>query len=207
MFLVRPSIRPSSYFPNYFKLDMNVGTIAVNPVVKALDNIMIDYYRHSNGRAYNMAPETYDLVKIQEILEGLGHKVDCLNEEQKRKLFLRRLEFNKHNNRIQSVSLMAKIFFDGAKVQKGWPYPIEKIGQNNVNKIRLLSPKREQRIIFVRADFQPDEELINEFKYNCSLFLPKYYNIVVGGPKKNIKRKGPTQLRINDQFKILTRRL
>jgi len=199
---IRPSILPSSYYPAYFKLDMNIGLHNMNPLAKALDDIFLNYHRLMAGELTKISPDSFEGPKVKEILSGLGLLSEELDLKQTQLLYKKRLELFKSRNRIQSIDALAKVYFDHFKIQKGWPYEATRIQGQQLYSFRLLEPKLDQKVIFIRTEINHPEKLLEEFKKNCELFLPSTFRVVIGGPKKVNNRPYINKIQLNLSTKL-----
>ncbi len=151
MSFLKESVKASKYFPSYFKLDMRIGHFDQNPLVNAVDSLLLDYFKLRSERSFEVDPKSYSIEKKKELLVSFGYRVDELLDDQVDKFYERRLFLNSFENVILKICNLASIYFDVDYVKKYWPYQVNKIGKNKIDGIRVLENELDQKIVFIRT--------------------------------------------------------
>lgn len=176
------SLLPSDHFPEYFKLDLRLGTEKAHPLAASLDGWMEEFFVVTLKRATSFTPELFCSTSQREFLVGNGYQVEELSGEEVERFFETFTELRAQWGFLKSIELLATIYFGKCEVRRGYPFKVEIFKEGVRGTLRPTLTTSRKDTIFIRLSQKCRKKRIEEFRNNAKRFVPPNFRIVVADP-------------------------
>jgi hypothetical protein len=180
----QPQIQPSSYYPDYFKSELELGTPHELPFSKALDQAIFRFLLNRLVQIHQLSPESLneDFLKLH--LHRFGFTLDHLCPQQVHQIYDSLSELFQLRGTLAGLDLLATCHFDEFDSFQGHP----SFHRQDLNLVKLYPTRvgfndHQKEWIHYRLKQSNSPLLIQTFIKNATLFLPKSMQVSVSSPQ------------------------
>lgn len=157
----------SENLPDYLQLDVDGRA---RGVVDAIDEVLKVFSQTATANAAGMLINGTHASRLEKDLQTLGLESAALSEEERISLSKIRYRLVADSGSLTGVRRLADIYFPGASVQRGRPYPRQKL--DSQQELRLGDRRERRQVISVLVDKAAAENRTAEFLANCRRLMP-----------------------------------
>lgn len=179
--------KPSSFYPDYFKEEIHLGSENELQFSKALDEMMNGFLIARCRDLSRYTPDTGILEAIQRYLGHLGFQLGGILPEKVTALYQRRMELFQLRGTWAGLDLLASFHFTSFDSQQGYPFEQKRFFKTKLSPFRILEQNHKNSQISYRLHQDESPQVIQTFLDNSFLFTPQNIKIVVALPKQNLK--------------------
>jgi hypothetical protein len=153
--------------PDYFRLELSETSAAV------LNALQASFEQFSYRELMEAASPSVLGTSRRRMVEDLsraGFSCSTLNDAEVVRFSGMRHSLLAQAHSLTGVRHLADIFFPGASVQRGRPYPRNRLQTHH--RLRLGDRGERRTVVSVVLDTRPQAERLNEFLSNCKPLLP-----------------------------------
>jgi hypothetical protein len=204
--MIAQTFLPSSYYPEYFKADLELGTPHEFSFSSGLDLALHSFLGVRQNHLNQLSPsETYEPF-ISTFLEGIGLTLTGLSEEHLKGLYSNRIALFKLRGTQASLDLLANLHFGDSHSIRGLGFPQFRLNLYQLNAFRLTElPETGKWITYsINNNISPDLE--NTFLLNSRIFVPSHIKINI---RRNFSsnKKGESIEKLRFPFSLTQRRI
>jgi len=180
----KPSILPSDYYPDYFKLDLGIGGPAAHPIAAALDEMLFQFSVLSHQQAYSLHPRFFDIDQQKRVLTLYGFVYEALGSSEITELFDLMPRLFETRGSLLALECLARLYFGNISVMRGRPTKRDRLTEGQAFPIEAIEPSDSQRCVFVQLSHHATVERAGEFRQNARLLIPSGFAVTVANPRE-----------------------
>ncbi|MBI4403752.1 MAG: hypothetical protein HY537_06310 [Deltaproteobacteria bacterium] len=203
---MRPRLSPSTYYPDYFKSDLGIGSELAHPIATALDNAFTEMLCLGECFAHSLQPLYWPEPKQREFLTLLGFRTENLDVDKCERLFEKHQQLWENKDRLEAIEQLASIYFGPTRIQRGRFFARSTVEGQTPFPLHLSDQQGCDRTVVVRLEQKHTSTVIEEFRSNAKLLMPDGFEIWVA-PTVSVPEQLDNRINLGHPFALKQRRL
>jgi hypothetical protein len=201
---------PSSYYPEYFKADIDLGGKHEFPFSTGLDHALYQFLCSHFLNLSMICEQGVEASFMKNFLLRTGFHLENLSEEQVRDLYYKRSDLFSLRGTLAGLDELAKIHFGQIHSHHGLPFKNQQIHEFQLTGNRISERSNTCRWITYRIESISDLRIVDTFLKNSELFLPRSIKIYIQMKKhetsiEDLNRSLKEATRFKSSFRLYSR--
>jgi hypothetical protein len=197
---------PSKFYPDYFKLDFQVGGPQESELTRSVDTVCAGLSILGQKLGHSLKPHLFRESDVRRSLEYFGFATETLSSDESDAFFDSVIDIFKNRCSLHAIKRLANVYFANPQIRRGRPYPKGRMDEEGVHQLSLCESDDENTVVFVRLSTDCLVSRIDEFKRNCELIIPKGFSVEIAPPLCQLAEKA-NGIQLSGVMKLAGRRL
>jgi hypothetical protein len=198
---------PSTYYPDYFKVDLGFGTDRCAPLAQTFDDTWSSWTDASGLAALSIQPALFCSERERLALTSWGFVVDNLTGDEVHSFYSLAHTLMASRDTLNAVERLAQIHFGESlsHVRRGRPERVSRLEGKMGFPLQLSDDQSRSTCLHVRLSRIPSADRVNVFISNTKALVPTPFHVLVSVPCGPITP--PTPFRLGRAKPFFSRRL